>query len=541
MSEIITTDGKFKKLDSDQTIQREKKLQNYLRSLHKKIDGIKPEVYRRIIPCGSKSGVMYGLPKIHKEGSPIRPIISAVGTYNYKLAKYLDEILKPLLDNSKYILKDTFDFVNKIKSLSTSIDKILASYDVQSLFTNIPTIETIEIILNEVFKDGIQKFHDLNRRQLKKLLVICIQESHFQFNGEFYDQVDGVAMGSPLGPLFANIFMKHFEEKNMKKLEKLGLIKYFRYVDDIFATVGNRKDAESILDLLNKQHPNIKFTIEHEKDNQLPFLDTVVKRRIGQYITTVYRKKTFTGVYLNWTSLTARKYKIGLIKGLLNRICRICTTDQDRSLEIDKLKHILILNEYPKVVVDKVIEEELKKENGKEKVEKDIKRYIVLPYVGPKSDEFSDKLKGLINSNFPQIDFNVAFQTPQTIGSFFPYKDKVKEAQAQSLVVYKIKCDTCNAEYIGKTERILHHRIKEHKTGNTSSCFQHVLNNPGHKINYDGIEIVDRADNNMKLQIKELLHILKQKPILNKQLNSQSNFDIKTIIVKAYQQFREEK
>jgi hypothetical protein len=57
---------------------------------------------------------MYGLPKIHKEGAPIRPIISACGTYNYKLAKYLDSILKPLLDESETIVTDTFDFVNKI-------------------------------------------------------------------------------------------------------------------------------------------------------------------------------------------------------------------------------------------------------------------------------------------------------------------------------------------------------------------------------------------------------------------------------------------
>ena len=165
----------------------------------------------------------------------------------------------------------------------------------------------------------------------------------------------------------------------------------------------------------------------------------------------MYRKETFTGVYLNWTSLTARKYKIGLIKGLLNRICRICSTDQDRSLEINKLKHILILNEYPKEVVDKVIENELKKDRNNRETEKEIKRYIVLPYVGPKSDEFSEKLKSLVNSNFPQIDFNVAYQTPQTIESFFPYKDKVKDAEAQSLVVCKLKCDSCDAEYIGKT------------------------------------------------------------------------------------------
>ncbi len=112
----------------------------------------------------------------------------------------------------------------------------------------------------------------------------------------------------------------------MDKLNKLGLIKWFRYVDDVFATMGSQKDAKTILEFLNKQHPNIKFTIENEKEVQLLFLDTIVKRRVGQYVTTVYRKKTFTGVYLNWTSLTTKRYKIYLIKGLLNRICRICMT-----------------------------------------------------------------------------------------------------------------------------------------------------------------------------------------------------------------------
>ena len=64
---------------------------------------------------------MYGLPKIHKAGTPIRPIISAVKTYNYELAKYLDQILKPVV-NSEYMLKDTFDFVNKVSYLNVNSD-----------------------------------------------------------------------------------------------------------------------------------------------------------------------------------------------------------------------------------------------------------------------------------------------------------------------------------------------------------------------------------------------------------------------------------
>ncbi|CAF1075842.1 unnamed protein product [Brachionus calyciflorus] len=89
--------------------------------------------------------------------------------------------------------------------------------------------------------------------------------------------------------------------------------------------------------------------------------------------------------------------------------------------------------------------------------------------------------------------------------------NKVKEVEAQWLVAYKLQCNSCEASYIGKVER-----IKEYKTSNSSACFQHMKNNVRHKIDYDGIEIIDRADNNMKLQVKELLHILNQKPTLNK-------------------------
>jgi hypothetical protein len=81
--------------------------------------------------------------------------------------------------------------------------------------------------------------------ELKRLLIICTQESHFQFNGEYYDQVDGVAMGSSLGPLFANIFMPHLEKKHMGTLKKLGVLMWKRYVDDLFAIVKDKQSART--------------------------------------------------------------------------------------------------------------------------------------------------------------------------------------------------------------------------------------------------------------------------------------------------------
>ena len=91
----------------------------------------------------------------------------------------------------------------------------------------------------------------------------------------------------------------------MEQLENLGINLWKRYVDDVFATIDNKDNTTKCLEFLNKQHPNIKFTIEHEENGKLPFLDTCVKRSIDKYGTTIYHKKTFTGVYLNWTSLTA--------------------------------------------------------------------------------------------------------------------------------------------------------------------------------------------------------------------------------------------
>ncbi len=179
-------------------------------------------------------------------------------------------------------------------------------------------------------------FHDMTRSELNKLLVICTQQSHFQFDGKFYDQVDGVAMGSPLGPLFANIFMAELEQKHMNTLKKKGIILWKRYVDDVFAIVRDKSSANECLEFLNTMHINIKFTIEHESDNKLAFLDTCVKRDDTRYYTTLYHKKTITGVYLNWTSLTARRYKIGLNRCLLSPIYAICTDQKDKPKGLTK-------------------------------------------------------------------------------------------------------------------------------------------------------------------------------------------------------------
>jgi len=149
--------------------------------------------------------------------------------------------------------------------------------------------------------------------------------------------------------------MNELENRNMAELKELGVVFWKRYVDDIFGIINKKSDANKILDFLNSMHPNIKFTTELEKDKSIPFLDILVKRKFGRLHTEMYRKPTFTGTYLNWNSLTSRKYKTGLIRCLLDRIWKICSEPETRILETKRTKAILLRNSYPDHVLDKEI------------------------------------------------------------------------------------------------------------------------------------------------------------------------------------------
>jgi len=196
-------------------------------------------------------------------------------------------------------------------------------------------------------------------------------------------------------------------------------------------------------------------------------------------------------------------------------------------LSLKKLKQTLIKNEYPGHIINKEIEKFIKNRTDKEQqqeqqfaeqqqatVEKQ-KKYIVLPYSNNKVDAFASKLTKLVNNTF-DVELRVAFKSPKEIRHLFPFKDNIKDKHAQSLVIYKITCETCKQSYIGKTKRILIHRIKEHNdTGKDSAIQTHRKEHPTHNINPYNIEIVDRADTNSKLELKEELHIVAQKPELN--------------------------
>ena len=153
----------------------------------------------------------------------------------------------------------------------------------------------------------------------------------------------------------------------------------------------------------------------------------------------------------------------------------------------------------------------------------------MLPFVNRKCEEINVRPSTLVTRSFPQVDFNVAFQTPRTIGRLFRFKDNIKSNTEISHVIYLINCKECGASHIGKAKRILSEKLSEHRSNflfasRYQACKQHELST-GHEIDYDGVEVKDSANTVMKLDVKELLLILKKQPAINKLLNAQSKFD----------------
>ena len=126
-----------------------------------------------------------------------------------------------------------------------------------------------------------------------------------------YRQVDGISMGSALGPTMADIFVG-FHEVDLFSKYKASEV-YFRYVDDTFCVFGSETEAGEFFSHLNSMHPALRFTLEKENNSTLPFLNVLVYKETSAFLMTVYRKPTFTGLYIHWDSFCPKKQKINLI------------------------------------------------------------------------------------------------------------------------------------------------------------------------------------------------------------------------------------
>ena len=236
--------------------------------------------------------------------------------------------------------------------------------------------------------------------------------------------------------------MDYNEDKWLQSDEGRHVLFYQRYVDDIFCVFKNETQANIFLEFLNTRHNNIKFTIEKEIYKKLPFLDILVDKSNDKIHTSIYRKKTYTGLLLNFNSFTPWSYKKGLLKTLIDRTFRINNTWLGFHNDISKLKNILLKNEYPLKQIDTHIRKYLHKQYDNENHTNPSNtetRYYKLPYIGQFSKSTQKRLNNLI-SRFckDSVSIKLVFTTFK-LSSIFSTKNKVPSS-LKSFVVYKFEC-----------------------------------------------------------------------------------------------------
>jgi len=280
----------------------------------------------------------YLLPKIHKPrpkwphpNMPAgRPIVSDCNSESTRICEFIDHFLQPVSTKHPSYLKDTYDFINRIRGKIIEPHWLLISADVESLYTNMK----IDLILESI-REAFNDFPALNRsdEDILKLLELTLRHNDFVFDGAHYLQICGIAMGRRYAPAAANIYLRKFDALARNGF-RIHPILYGRFLDDIFAVwPGNREELAEFESYLNGLIPGIKVSFSI-RDQAVEFLDTIVYKALDnsgicRLQTKVYFKSTDTHQLLHRSSFHPQHTFEGIVRSQFIRFKRISSTIHD--------------------------------------------------------------------------------------------------------------------------------------------------------------------------------------------------------------------
>lgn len=468
---------------------------------------------RKLNVSNPQVALLYCLPKIHKEGKKMRPIVSSINTPTYKMAKWLVNEMKLLPPIKSRSVKNSFDFVTKVEKISIDVNEIMVSFDVTSLFPSIDVnlaLVEFDKYLNDsdISDDKVQIYSDVAK--------LCMKQNFFQFRNEFYHVEKGTNMGNPLSPLISECFMSALENK----LDENGLLPrvWHRYVDDVFAVV-KREKLDEILNILNSQMPTIKFTCEVEVDNKLPFLDIQVHKKLDHTIEfSIYHKPTSTMRVITSDSHCPFQYKQSSFHSMAHRLCTVPLSIEHYKNEYDYMKQIATKNGYPISMVDKII----KKHANKNKklnattlspcLDKSEKKRVAVSYI----PRITNHLKTVFN----EFDLTLVYKNKNKLSDLLG-STKDKKNQLEKSGIYRIHCSECDAVYIGQTKRSVKQRFKEHlmciqhKYVRRSAFANHAVYNEHLNLTIDNVELVKSVSDERRLDAYECVYIKKTENTVN--------------------------
>ena len=471
-----------------------------------------------------RQSIFYMLPKIHKTNSPGRPIVSACACPTEHISTYLDSLFQPLVSALPSFIKDSTDAINQFETLNrdpTFFPSLICTMDVTALYTNIPHgdgLQALRFFLEQ------RPTPDPPTDTLIRLAELVLTLNTFEFNGNYYQQIKGVAMGTKMGPSYACLFMGRLELRLFQEFQGPKPQFYRRFIDDCITLSSlTERQMAKFINFANSLHPSTKFTYEYSKVSGT-FLDILLslselvltlqfpKRHI---ITSVFYKETDSHSYLSYHSSHSTHIRDNIPFSQLLRLRRLCSDEQDfKSKAKDMVQHFLHCH-YP----DQVVQAALTRASS-------IPRDSTLKYTAKTSSErpviiipfhpHNIPLKTIVrrhwhlllddestSASFPAPPL-VAFKNPANIRNWLvhsrlksnpsplvqpgtrpcnltlcrscPFLDKELRIQGaktsfhikkhftctSSNIVYVVRCVSCNMLYVGETLRSLEERVREH-------------------------------------------------------------------------------
>lgn len=375
----------------------------------------------------------------------------------------------------------------------------MISLDVISLYTNIP-ITLIEPIITKSWQE-LEQYTNIPKTEFIKALNFTLFSNYFQFKNNYYKQIDGVAMGSPISSNIAQIIMEDLEITITNKINYIQF--YTRYVDDLFLIIPRDKVNE-ILNLFNSYHPKLQFTIETEKKNTINYLDLTLIKKDNKILTKWYSKPTASGRLLNYHSNHPYRQKIAVLNNTIQRIIKL-TSPELRIETLHTTTKILKNNNYPTKLISNSIKQQTEKLYNSIQYEKQEKNtnitYLTLPYIPP----LTQKIKNLLKPH----NFQITYKPINTIKQFYtPLKTKIPK-ETRTHTIYSIKCKECNKQYIGQTGQYLKNRLQQHKNNNNYTALKKHQEQTDHTFDFDNTKIITTEQHKQKRQFLEMIHIQK--------------------------------